>query len=74
MKENSNRFIIAYSSPLLQDNTAQNLGYSGEGQLSRNIWLNRTEIETTDERLKNLMKLFHNSTHAEMHPFVTITK
>ena len=30
IKEKSNMFIIAYSSTLLQDNTAQNLGYSGE--------------------------------------------
>ena len=36
--------------------------------------LNRTEIETTDESLKDLMKLFHNSTHAKIHPFVTVTQ
>ena len=36
--------------------------------------LNRTEIETTDERLKDLMKIFHNSAHAKMNPFVTVTQ
>ena len=36
--------------------------------------LNRTEIETTDKRLKDLIKLFHKSTHAKMYPFVTVTQ
>ena len=72
MEENSSMFVLAYSSPLLQNTTAQNLGYSGEVQESRNILLNRTELETTDERLKYLMKLFQNSTHAKMHQFVTV--
>ena len=74
MKENSSRFVLAYISPLMQNTTAQNLGYSGERQASKNILLNMTEIETTDERLKDIMKLFHNSTHAKMHPFVTVTQ
>ena len=74
MKEKSNMFILAYSSHLLQDNTAQNLGYYREGRRSKNTSLNMPEIETTDERLKDLMKLFHNSTHSKMHPFVTVTQ
>ena len=60
MKEKPKSFILAYSSPLLQDNTVQSLGCSGEVQLSKNMLLNRTYIETTEDRLKDLMKLFHN--------------
>ena len=51
MKENSNRFILAHSSPLLQDATAHDLGFSGEGQLSKDMLLNRKDVETSDERL-----------------------
>ena len=58
MKENSNRFILACSSPLLQDEKVHDLGFSGEGKLSKNTQLNRTELETSDERLKDLMRLF----------------
>ena len=29
-------------------------------------------LETRDERLKDLMKLFHNSPHSKKHPFVTV--
>ena len=72
MKENSNRYILAYSSPFLQDNTVQNLDYYGEGQLRKNMMLNMTDIETSDERLKDRMKLFHNSTNSKMRLFVTV--
>ena len=74
MKENSNRFILAYDSPLLQDNIVQDLAYYVEVQLSKNVLLNRIDIETTYERLKDLMNLFHNSTHSKMHPFVTVAQ
>ena len=72
MKENSHRFILAYSSPLLQEETVNALGYSGEGQLSKNLLMHRAMLETRDERLKDLMKLFHNSPHSKKHPFVTV--
>ena len=72
MKENFNRFILAYSSPLLQDATAQDLGFSSEDQINKNMLLNRTFLETSDERLKDLTRLFHNSLHMKMHPFVTV--
>ena len=31
-------------------------------------------MKKTDERLKDIMKLFHNSTHPKTHPFVTVTQ
>ena len=58
---NLNRFILSHSSPLLQLNTARDLGHSGEGQLSRNMLWSMKEIVSTNESLKDLMKLFHNS-------------
>ena len=66
--------MLAQSSPLLQSNNVQNLGCSGEGQLSRDILWNMKEIESTDKRLKDLMKLFHNSTHAQLHIFMPVKK
>ena len=55
MKENSNRFILVYSSPLLQDLTAQDLSFSGESQLSKNMISNKTYLQTSDEQLNDLM-------------------
>ena len=37
------------------------------------LW-NRTEIESTDERLKDLTKLFHNSKNSRMLPFMKVEK
>ena len=48
------------------------LGYSGEGQPSKNLLMHRAMLDTRDERLKDLMKLFHNSLHSKKHPFVTV--
>ena len=72
MKENSNKFILACSSPLLQDTTARDLGYSGEGQLSKNMLLHSAELETNDARLKDLVNLFHNSPHVKKHHHVIV--
>ena len=72
MKENSNRFILACSSPLLQENNVEVLGYSGEGPLSKTILQNRSMLETTDKRLKDLLSLFHNSPHLTEHPFIIV--
>ena len=33
-----------------------------------------TEIETTDDEINDIMKLFHNSTHSKIHPFVTLAQ
>ena len=74
MKENYNRFILAYSSPLLQDTTVRDVGCSGEGQPSKDMLLHSDELETSDERLKDLMKLFHISPHVKKHPYVTFAQ
>ena len=72
MKENSHRFILAHSSPLLQEENVNALGYSGEGQLSKNILMSRAMLETSDDRLKDLLSLFRNSPHSSDHPFITV--
>ena len=72
MKENSHRFILAYSSSLLQEKTVNVLGYSGERQLSKTLLMHRAILETIVECLKDLMKLFHNSPHLKKHPYVTV--
>ena len=58
MQENSHWFTLAYISPLLKPNAVNNLGHTGEGQQSRNILWSKTNIESSDERHKNLMELF----------------
>ena len=70
MTENSKQFILAYSLPLLQLNTAHDLGYSGEGQLNRNALWNNADMFSSDARLKDLMKIFHSSSHTRIYPFV----
>ena len=60
MKENSHRITLAHSSPPLKSNTAKNIGCSGEGEPIINLLWNRAQIASTNERLKDLMKLFHN--------------
>ena len=50
----------------------KNIGYLGEGQLSRNMLWNMTEIVPTDHCIKDLIKLFHNSTHDKSHSFVSV--
>lgn len=74
MKENSNMFILAYSSLLLQEETMHDLGYSSQGQLSRNVLLQKAFLETSDALLKDLLKLFHNSLHSKNRPFVTVAQ
>ena len=71
MKENSYRFILAHSSPLLQEDSVSALGYSGEGPMSKNILQNRSALETKDEGLKELLLLFHDSPHSTEHPHIT---
>ena len=50
----------------------ENLGISGDRQLSKAIMLNRATISTIDSRLKDLIKIFHNSEHSRIYPFATI--
>ena len=72
MKENSHRFILAYSSPLSQADSVNALGYSGEGQLSKDILKSRAMLETSNESLKDLLLLFKHSPHSTDHTFVTV--
>ena len=74
MKENSHMFTLAYSSPLSQFNTEHNLGCSGEEQLSRNTLLNKCNVETSEECLNDLIKLFHNSINTKSHPFISVSQ
>ena len=74
MNENSNRVVLAYSSPLLQDATVRDLGCSGEGQLRKTMMLHSSELETSDKRLKDLMKLFHNSPHMKKNPYAIVAQ
>ena len=57
MKENYNKFILAHRSPLLQDATTQDLGFSGEDQLIKNMILNTSDLKTSSERLMDLVWL-----------------
>ena len=74
MKENSHRSMLAYVSPILQANTVNNLGFSIEVKLSRNTLQRKANIESSDEYLKDRMKLFHKSTHAKSHPFIYVSQ
>ena len=56
-------FTLACSSLLLSQSITNSLGHSGEGQLSQNILRDNANTLSSDERLKDLMKLFHNSRH-----------
>ena len=60
------------SSPLLHPNIANSLGYSGEGQLSQNMLKDNDKILSSEERLNDLMKLFKNSPHQRIPPFVSV--
>ena len=72
MKENSNRFILACSSPLLQPDTVNTLGYSGKGLSSGDISQSSSMLETSNDCLKDLLSFFHNLPHSTSHPFVTV--
>ena len=36
--------------------------------------LNKKYIETSHEHLNDLMRIFHNSSHPKIHPFVTVAQ
>ena len=59
-KENTNKFILTCSSPLLQSDLVHQLGNSGEGELSQDIFQNRASLVSLDRRFQDLMKLFAN--------------
>ena len=72
MKKHPYTFVLAYSSLLLQANVVQNLGFSGEGQISRNTLQGMIEIASTVQCLKGLIKLFYNSTYDKSYTFVFV--
>ena len=62
MKENSNRFRLAYSSPLLEGNLHFELGPSGEGPLSADILGSQEQLRNRPE-VEEIFKLFRQSAH-----------
>ena len=64
--------MVAYSYPLLQPNTTNDLGCSGKGQLSMSG--RKTNVVSSDDRLKDLIKIFHNSSQPKSHLFVSVLK
>ena len=62
MKENSNRFWLAYTSPTLEGDLCYKLGPSGEGPLSRDILTSRELLQNRPE-VKEMFELFHQSSH-----------
>ena len=62
MQENSNRFRLAYSSPLLEGNLHFELGPSGEGPLSADILGSQEQLRNRPE-VEEIFKLFRQSSH-----------
>ena len=60
MKENSNRFRLAYTSPTLEGNLHHELGPSGEGPLSRDILTSQELLQNRPE-VKEIFELFIQS-------------
>ena len=62
MKENSSRFRLAYSSPLLNDELSEELGLSGEGSLSKDILGSQSQLQRHPE-VQEVFELFQGSQH-----------
>ena len=62
MKENSCRFRLAYTSPILQGDLHDSLGPSGEGSLTNDILTSQEQLHNHLE-VKEIFALFHNSPH-----------
>ena len=60
MKENSNRFRLAYTSPTLEGNLCHKLGPSGEGPLLRDILTSQELLQNRPE-VKEIFELFRQS-------------
>ena len=60
MKENSNRFRLACTSPTLEGNLYHELGPSGEGPLSRDILTSQELLQNRPE-VKEIFELFSQS-------------
>ena len=62
MKENSSRFRLACASPMLDDELCEELGLSGEGDLSIDILNSQQQLYHRPE-VQEIFKLFHQSKH-----------
>ena len=60
MKENCNRFRLAYTSPALEGNSYHELGPSGKGLLSRDILTSQEVLQNRPE-VKEIFDLFCQS-------------
>ena len=60
MKENSERFRLAYSSQLLEGNLCKELGLSGKNSLIEDILKNKSILDSYPD-VKEVMKLFSSS-------------
>ena len=65
MKENSSRFRLAYSSPLLDDELCEELGLSGEGNLSKDILGSQSQLQQHPE-VQEIFELFQGSKHQQI--------
>ena len=73
MKENANRFILAYNSSLLQSDLVHQLGHSSEGEPIQQILQNRVSLAYLDPRLQDVMNLFTESVHDHALMFIPCT-
>ena len=64
-------FQIILQFTLLKPNTVNNLGCSDDRKMIRDTLCDKDDVESSDESLKDMIKLFQNSTHFKSHPFVS---
>ena len=70
MIENSSRFRLAYSSPLLDDELCEEVDLSGEGGLSTDILNSQQHLYHRPE-VQEIFKLFHQSKHKTILSIIT---
>ena len=66
MKENSNRFCLACSSPLLENKLCRELGSSKEGNLSKDLLESQAMLQNLPE-VQEVFEMFCNSHHEKIH-------
>ena len=65
IKENSSRFRLAYSSLLLDNELCEELGLSGEGNLSKDILESQSQLQQHPE-VQKIFELFQGSKHQQI--------
>ena len=70
MRKNSSRFRLAYSALILENNICEELGPSGEGNLSKEI-LNSQEQLHNQPEVQKIFKLFHHSQYKIISTHIT---